>query len=888
MGISEYEWRIQHKLGDTNRFSEYFQAQNFSWRLAAISTDRHYIFLEHFGYLTFDVFADYHLNITYADGEKEKKSITFSFGSQLDFGTQIQEKETECVTVNIISAVRCYESKKTTPYAGMINLGSTCYLNSLLQTLFHIKGFVHEIFKQEPKGKTLEMQKLFYQLEKEKNYVDTVSFANAFKLNDPIDDQQDIQEFFNVLLDTLEKEAKDTPFFQYIEDTFYGRLGTLIECEEGCRSEKVEKYNDIQLVMGTPCRDNMNTSLEDALQAHITITQLEEPNLYRCEKHGYVRATKKDYFKTFSPILFFQIKRFNIDYDMREVYKINDYFSFPTELDLSPFMLDQKEKNRYILYSVNVHLGDGISEGHYYAYIKKQNKWYKFNDCYVTLSSEQEAVNGTFGGMHPYKNKQNIANAYYLVYVKETEKERLLGEPAENEPPLLIKNIIDKDNFLSQTAEINLCTKETAKGYWGPGPFSASPCYLREPLAIFKAEKSNSITQLRSMVKQSMQLGSTLAEDILLYNFSDENNGTISPIENTSIVGDLSSNLVFAIKREKEIPEEDLFVLFVKTEKAVDQPYNLKFAVEVKSVHLLSKKENILEWTKKHHTSQTPLLAEKNGSVEEIDELSTFSDCFNACFGTILVNAGIDSVKEYFAEILTHKILIGYSDSIPFFSLWVEKDASEESVCKEIEKKLQSKKFKVKNISKEKDSVEIKIDEGYAIVQIAVLNDRTENINLLKKEPRIVPLSFSGTQLLSILQIDSNNLRSKTKVIRTYAGDRNICLFTMTQSVSVKNGALLVLQKVSSKKYAEAFIRYNNEILGHPFFIDLQRKRSAMEIKRRYKIDHGIVMRISNKRHSIIDDDLTVKKSSSSDVFAFEINYQMQRKIMIQRTYHIF
>ena len=191
-----------------NKFSNHFVVHNFTWRLVLASTEKHMVFLEHLGYLTFDIFAEYILYIIYTDEEEEEKHITCAFGTQLEFGTEIQDKEVKEVKIRIEKANRCYEVRKETPYAGMVNLGATCYLNTIVQTLYHIKGFVQELFKQKLGKKTHEMQKLFYQLDTETQYVQTVAFANAYKLNEPLDDSKTYRSSSSTCLTSLRKKQR--------------------------------------------------------------------------------------------------------------------------------------------------------------------------------------------------------------------------------------------------------------------------------------------------------------------------------------------------------------------------------------------------------------------------------------------------------------------------------------------------------------------------------------------------------------------------------------------------------------------------------------------------------------------------------------------------------
>lgn len=48
---------------------------------------------------------------------------------------------------------------------------------------------------------------------------------------------------------------------------------------------------------------------------------------------------------------------------------------------------------QYNLYAAVVHCGSSVDSGHYYTYAKDGEDWYKFNDCAVIQSSEEELCN---------------------------------------------------------------------------------------------------------------------------------------------------------------------------------------------------------------------------------------------------------------------------------------------------------------------------------------------------------------------------------------------------------------------------------------------------------------------------------------------------------------
>ena len=135
------------------------------------------------------------------------------------------------------------------------------------------------------------------------------------------------------------------------------------------------------------------------------------------------------------------LKRFEFDFDRMIRVKLNDYFEFGHEIDVSPYTqeyLNKKEKlekereakvkageavedegeikdiplkypkeyYQYELVGAVVHSGTADS-GHYYSYIKEQevlrkeegrDKWYEFNDIWVRDFDEAEIPSECFGG----------------------------------------------------------------------------------------------------------------------------------------------------------------------------------------------------------------------------------------------------------------------------------------------------------------------------------------------------------------------------------------------------------------------------------------------------------------------------------------------------------
>ncbi|CAO2149339.1 unnamed protein product [Urochloa humidicola] len=162
--------------------------------------------------------------------------------------------------------------------------------------------------------------------------------------------------------------------------------------------------------------------------------------------------------------------------------KINDRYEFPLQLDLDrddgKYLApdaDRSTRNLYALHSVLVHSG-GVHGGHYYAFIRPtlSDQWYKFDDERVTKEDAKKALEEQYGGEEelpqvnpgfnnaPFKFTK-YSNAYMLVYIRESDKEKIMctvdeKDIAEHLRVRLKKEQEDKEHKKKEKAEAHLYT----------------------------------------------------------------------------------------------------------------------------------------------------------------------------------------------------------------------------------------------------------------------------------------------------------------------------------------------------------------------------------------------------------------------------------------------
>ena len=365
---------------------------------------------------------------------------------------------------------RSYDSKKETGMVGLKNQGATCYLNSLIQSLYFTTAFRKAIYQIPTENEqdfrtssAYALQRLFYHLQTSPYAVGTNELTIAFGWDSRyVFEQQDVQELSRVLMERMEEKMKGTVVENILPKMFVGQMKTYIKCinVDYSPTPRVEDFWDIQLnVSGMK---DLDASFKDYIQ----VETLEGDNKYMAEGYGLQDAKKGVIFESFPDVLHLQLKRFEYDYQRDAMLKINDRHEFPEVFDAEPYLSETADRSEpwiYRLHSVLVHSGD-LNAGHYYAFIKptKDGHFYKFDDDRVTRATKKEAMEDNFGGEYtnlpnglqqqrnPYTRQwstKKSMNAYMLVYVRESMIDDILLSEDEVNPPPHLGKCSDHDHF---------------------------------------------------------------------------------------------------------------------------------------------------------------------------------------------------------------------------------------------------------------------------------------------------------------------------------------------------------------------------------------------------------------------------------------------------------
>lgn len=397
-------------------------------------------------------------------------------------------------TLYITSTVRTAANreicKKTTGFVGLINEGTTCYMNSLLQTLFLITSFRKAIFSipfsdseefKIPKA----LGKLFAGLQTSEKPLSTQDLLMSFGwARDKWHEQQDVQEFSYKFSDTMEKSMTGTLAEGTYSQLFKGVIVQNIRCVNvDYVSESIEEFIDLQLdVKGC---GNIYNSFDKYVEA----VMLKGDIQYDAEGYGKQDAIKVVKFKKLPSVLQIQLKRFEYNQNRGMMTKVNEKFEFYVEIDLDPYCEEKNTIHKYRLFSILVHSGT-LGKGHYSTFVSPtlSDKWFKFNDDTVDLALSSQAIESNWGGEVEdisladggkvvYTKRKCDISAYMLVYIRICDIPLVLPPSSEisipsqlllpDKPPEYQRR--DKKRNCRNSFSIAIASKETILGWEGAG-----------------------------------------------------------------------------------------------------------------------------------------------------------------------------------------------------------------------------------------------------------------------------------------------------------------------------------------------------------------------------------------------------------------------------------
>ncbi|KAJ4444389.1 hypothetical protein ANN_06181 [Periplaneta americana] len=432
-----------------------------------------------------------------------------------------------------------WDSKKHTGYVGLKNQGATCYMNSLLQTLYFTNQLRKAVYKMptesddSSKSVALALQRVFHELQFCDKPVGTKKLTKSFGW-ETLDSfmQHDVQEFLRVLLDKLESKMKGTCVEGTVPKLFEGKMVSFIKCKNiDYTSTRVETFYDIQLnIKG---KKNIDESFHDYIATEV----LDGDNKYDAGEHGLQDAEKGVIFASFPPVLHLHLMRFQYDPITDCSVKFNDRFEFYEKINLEPY-LQTPEPTRadYTLHAVLVHSGDNHG-GHYVVFInpKGDGKWCKFDDDVVSRCTKQEAIDHNYGGHDDDMNMtvKHCTNAYMLVYIRDSELKNVLQEVAEEDIPQELVERLQEEKRMEQIRRkerneahlymsVQVLLEDSFDGHQGNDLYDPDRALYR----IFRVRKQTTLQELLEQLADSLKYP---IEQIRPWPFSFRSNQTCRP-----------------------------------------------------------------------------------------------------------------------------------------------------------------------------------------------------------------------------------------------------------------------------------------------------------------------------------------------------------------------
>nr|XP_033949528.1 ubiquitin carboxyl-terminal hydrolase 37-like [Pseudochaenichthys georgianus] len=287
-------------------------------------------------------------------------------------------------------------------WLGFPNPGNLCYMNSSLQGLLTLKGFIRDLSQQQEVWSHLpeaEIIRRFMNIvgchrsaDPTLKYWALLLFKKALSVRAPEfrnNRQKDAHEFLTTVLDQMRGVAPQLQDIAAclgrayrcpVEEHLVFRMQNTRTCRScGAGSTGEEDYTNLSLKL-LP-----GASVGDMLQSYLMETKLD----FRCDC-GSNRSVQQPAFKTLPKVLILHVRRICFT-PSKQLVKLSDPVTIFRELMVS----STEDTGWYSLVSIINHLGNNRSSGHYISDVlhpeagldDPSDRWLTCNDAEVTRTT---------------------------------------------------------------------------------------------------------------------------------------------------------------------------------------------------------------------------------------------------------------------------------------------------------------------------------------------------------------------------------------------------------------------------------------------------------------------------------------------------------------------
>jgi len=320
---------------------------------------------------------------------------------------------------------------------GLLNLGNTCYMNSVLQALNSSRAFTNHLLSLPltdesglPLARSLQQVLAFLQFSLRRSYN-----PEEFRKNNPIPGfedsaQKDCSEYLGKLLGTLQDQDQELTAPEQLK-LVQRYFGIHVEICLTCTCGHVSFAKETLFNIGLAFPQGPSFTLEGLLQQFLEPESIDD---YDCRSCGQTMATKATRLLATPQHLTITLNRFQIDQQTNKPFKILSEVQLPSDLCVP----GSNQSEMYRIYAVISHKGGSLDGGHYCTWARALDEggnevWRAYDDAEVTTHSLDD--------LQKMLGRGSEDTPYVLFY------ERVGGgESGDESPAPHVKEMVDKDN----------------------------------------------------------------------------------------------------------------------------------------------------------------------------------------------------------------------------------------------------------------------------------------------------------------------------------------------------------------------------------------------------------------------------------------------------------